>query len=127
MTFSTYPECKKFSASALKAMLYNSNNLNELRASGIVETSSRPFGGSICGMRAGVVHITHLVDSLHILLKDEENSLIRLVSHPIGTKTIIRLCRHLRKLQSKAFDVLGGFTKCWMDHENVNYDIIRRC
>ena len=129
MTFSAYPECKKFSASALKAMLHNSNNLGELRASGIVgsiiEAIRRIDLKQDENINGG--HVRHLVESLHTLLKDDESTLTRLVSHPIGTKTIIRLCRSLRnKLQVLVFDILEWIHQM-IDgpRELLNYDILK--
>ena len=129
MTFSSYPNCKEVSASALKAMLYNSNNLDELRASGVIGSILEAIRRIDLKQDENVngKHILYLVDSLHILLNEDENALTRLISHPIGTKTIIRLCRQLRgALQGKAFDILEWIHEM-LDgpRELLNYDILK--
>jgi hypothetical protein len=129
MTFSKYPEVKKSSASALKAMLMNTNNLDELRACGIVGSIIEAVRRVDLKKEEEVQgsHIEHLVESLHILTENNEGMLIRLVSHPMGTKTIIRLCRSLRdKLQALCFDILEWIHQM-MDgpRELLNYDILK--
>lgn len=129
MSFSKYPGTKEFSASALKAMLHNTNNLEELRSSGVMGSIIEAVRRIDLKKEEEVngTHVAHLVESLHVLTENDENMLTRLVSHPSGTRTVIRLCRSLRgKLQALCFDILE-----WIHQmidgpkELLNYDILK--
>ena len=129
MSFSKYPNCKESSASALKAMLYNKNNLEGLRASGVLGSIIEAVRRIDLKKEEEVngQHIKHLVESLHALIENDESMLLRLVSHPSGTKTVIRLSRSLQgTLQSRCFDILEWIHQM-IDgpRELLNYDILK--
>lgn len=114
MTTSHYPGCKIFSASALRANLQNKHNIEGLRNSGVVGSILEGFRRIDLKIDYKTEHTRHLVESLHILLKpDEEDQFIseqtltRFISHPLGTKTVIRLIKGCQyRLQMLAFEIL---------------------
>ena len=107
MTFSQYPGAKEFSASSLKAFLSNTNNLSEMRGGGSVGAILEVLRRTDVKSDPTATHITNLVESLHILVKDDMAMKMSLITHPFGTKTVIRLCKHcVGKMQELAFDML---------------------
>ena len=127
MTFSLYPGAKEFSASSLKAFLSNTSNLKEFRSSGslgsLLEVIRRTDVKNDCRSE----HVENIVTSLHILLKDDMGMMDRLLAHPFGVKTIVRLCKYTEAaLQGKCFEMLEWVHKLETGpHELLKHQIIK--
>ena len=94
MTFSSYPGAKEANASALKAFLGNTKNLKDMRASGYIGSLLESLRRTDVKAEPHSTHVENLVKSLYILLEGEKEMMGRLVAHPHGVKTIIRICKH---------------------------------
>jgi hypothetical protein len=94
MTFSSYPGAKEFSASSLKAFLMNSKNLAEFRHAGSIGALLESIRRTNISEECKGEHVENIVKSLYILIKDDTNCMNRLLAHPFGVKTIIRLCKY---------------------------------
>jgi len=107
MTFSHYPGAKESSTSSLKAFLTNTKNLAEFRASGSIGSLLEVIRRTDVKKECLSTHVENIVKSLHILLKDDANMMSRLISHPFGVKTVIRLCKYTEgQLQCQCFEML---------------------
>jgi len=127
MTFSQYPGAKEFSASSLKAFLANTKNLNEFRASGSIGSLLEVIRRTDIKNDCLSVHVDNIVKSLHILLKDDSSMMSRLLAHPFGVKTVVRLCKYTQgQLQYTCFEMLEWIHRTDSGpHELLKQQILR--
>lgn len=116
MTFSEYPGAKLGSASSLAGFLMNSNNIGDFRASGclgaIVEILRRTNIEEDPDSEA----VRNLVTSLHIICDGDLSVQRRLMNHPTGLATIVRLCKRVTgRVQVLSFDILEWLGKLEAD------------
>jgi hypothetical protein len=107
MTFSNYSGAKQATASALKGMLGNTKNLKDLRESGFIGSLLEVIRRTDVKNEPRTQHVENLVTSLYTLLENDSDMMERLVAHPFGVKTVIRLCKYTEnRLQAMCFDML---------------------
>jgi len=112
MTFVSYPGAKEASTSTIKALLGNTKNLKEMRESGAMGSLLEVIRRTDIKADPHTEHVTNLVESLYTLLENDNDVMARLIAHPFGTKTIVRLCKYTQsKLQTKCFTMLE-----WIHH-----------
>ena len=123
MTFSDYPGAKLGNASSLSSFLMNSNNIAELRASGCLGAILEILRRTDLERDPSSEDVSGLVTSLHIITKGDPEVQRRLMNHPTGLSSVLRLCKHTHgKLQVLSFDMLEWLGKLEMDSQQKLLD-----
>ena len=123
MTFSDYPGAKLGNASSLAGFLMNSNNIADFRASGCLGAIVEILRRTNIEDNPESEDVVNLVTSLHIICDGDLSVQRRLMNHPTGLATIIRLCKRVTgKLQVMAFDILEWLGKLETDSQQKLLD-----
>ena len=116
MTFSDYPGAKMGNMSSVVSLLMNSNNIDQLRQSGCLGAIVEILRRTDIEGNPGSEDVANLVQSLHIINDGDQSVQRRLMNHPMGLASIIRLCKYTSGLvQQQAFDLLEWLGKLEAD------------